>query len=100
MSVYVDPLEDYSALVSRGPSVWCHMMADSEEELFDMARAIGLKREWYQNHNPRFPHFDLTTYMRGRAIKAGALQVSHKEMIEHFRKDSKHGNDTDHQSQP
>ena len=38
MSVYVDTTMDY------GPKGnWCHMIADSLEELHEMADAIGLK---------------------------------------------------------
>lgn len=42
--VYVDDL-----ITCGKKGAWCHMVADSLEELHEMADKIGLKREWFQD---------------------------------------------------
>jgi hypothetical protein len=59
---------------------WCHLWADSFEELMDFAQAIGMKREWLQK-NSRVPHFDLIPTKRVMAIAKGAQEMSLKEWL-------------------
>lgn len=54
---------------------WCHMWADTEEELHKMADKIGLKRSWFQNRE-RFPHYDLVPSKRRLALINGAIEKS------------------------
>lgn len=75
MSVYVDPIINYP-----GQGDWCHMMADTLDELHTMATRIGLRRAWFQNH-PDHPHYDLRTSKREKAIAAGASQITSREMV-------------------
>ena len=52
MTVYVDDAYIPAKVKNRGRSVsarWCHMTADSTEELHAMADRIGLRRSWVQN---------------------------------------------------
>lgn len=69
--VYVDEIRKYG----YGPRCFrggaSHMTADTEEELHEMASAIGLKREWYQNKGGT-PHYDLTPTKRQKAFNLGA----------------------------
>ena len=51
------------------------MIADSEEELHVMAARIGMRREWYQGD-----HYDLRPDVRERALAAGALEMSMRDM--------------------
>lgn len=81
MAVFVDPMRSYPG--RRG--VWCHMMADSLEELHQMAESIGLRREWFQDH-PLHPHYDLHPLARALAVQQGAVEVSSIEMARHFRR--------------
>lgn len=89
MSVYVGALFDSMPFgQSRG---WrkryghaCHMWADTEKELHEMARTIGLRRAWFQPHRT-LPHYDLTAKRRVAAIMAGAVQASEKEYIRRLR---------------
>jgi len=59
-----------------------HIRADSADELHAFARKIGLRREWFQGHNPKYPHYDATVpWRRQRAIAAGAKLISVREMV-------------------
>lgn len=80
MSVFVDAVYSYP-----GRGLWCHMMADTAEELHAMAEAIGLRREWFQNH-PHHPHYDLSPCARVLAVQRGAIEVSSIEMAHYFRR--------------
>lgn len=84
MAAYVDRLRDYSAWTarmdgqtrrtsSRNAHLWCHLWADTPEELHALARRIGLKRAWFQDR-PGFPHYDLTPGRRALALRAGAVE--------------------------
>lgn len=76
MSVYVDPLMPTSPSQTWHWTHSCHMSADTEEELHEMARKIGLRREWFQNHHiAALRHYDLTTSKRVLAIQNGAQEI-------------------------
>lgn len=73
MTVYVDEFRVYApggpACFRRGS---CHMSADTEAELHEMAARIGLRRAWFQAHSS-MPHYDLTEIRRAQALAAGAV---------------------------
>jgi hypothetical protein len=71
MAVYVD---DMRAKVGR--MIMCHMMADSEEELLEMADKIGVNRKWHQGD-----HFDICLNKRALAVAAGAKEVTQRECV-------------------
>jgi hypothetical protein len=48
------------------------MMADTVEELHEMADKIGLKRSWFQKES-HVPYYDLTESKRTLALKYGAV---------------------------
>lgn len=89
MPVYVDRLESYTDPKGVAKWVgrsWCHLYADSQEELHELAQRIGLKRAWFQDRTG-FPHYDLVASKRELALKAGAVDDSdHKVMREQIRK--------------
>ncbi|MFW5962575.1 MAG: DUF4031 domain-containing protein [bacterium] len=61
-----------------------HLITDGEiEELHKFAQKIGLKREWFQNKKK--PHYDLFGGKRQKAVKAGAIVVSSREIIKILR---------------
>lgn len=77
--VYVDALIDYGWKL--GPS--CHLLADEWEELHLFAQSIGMKRAWFQmGAGGEVPHYDLTKKRREAAVKAGAIEISRKELVE------------------
>lgn len=75
MTAYVDSI----AIKWRG-NTWCHLVADSLNELHDTARQLGLRREWFQAA-ASYPHYDLTTQTRARAIKLGVLLGDRRQII-------------------
>ena len=74
MSVYVDSEKN-----SYGRMLMCHMMADTIEELHQMADQIGIKREWFQDG--KYPHYDLCQSKRKEAVRLGAKEVTAKEIL-------------------
>lgn len=75
MAIYVDPLRTYRS------GRFCHMMTDgSLDELHVMAKKIGAKREWFQEHKLH-PHYDLMARKRQLALANGAIGVSSTEMV-------------------
>lgn len=78
MSVYVDGMQMHAhAPKVRGRAVaWCHMMADTEAELLEMATQLGLKLHWRDGD-----HFDLTSKQRERAISLGAKPVTSRDLV-------------------
>lgn len=79
MAVYVD-----SGRISYGRMKMCHMIADTVEELHEMADKLGLKREWFQNHGT--PHYDICQSRRTDAILKGAIPASRSKVVELIRK--------------
>jgi len=77
--VYVDELR--RVRYGRGGNrLWCHMVADTLDELHAMARKIGMNRRWFQNRSA-YPHYDLTPSRRGRAILSGAKETTSREIV-------------------
>lgn len=72
--VYIDRYLDW--MIAHKP-YWLgggHLFGTDLEELHKFAKSIGLKREWYQGK--QFPHYDLTSRMRDKAIQKGAIRVA------------------------
>lgn len=74
MTVYVDdmhllPMGQYRHMKMS------HMIADTEEELHAMARAIGVKRKWYQGD-----HYDICKAKRTLAVEHGAVEISVRQL--------------------
>jgi hypothetical protein len=85
MSCYVDELRDYRQRHDLPPRMrreWCHLTADTEDELHAFAARLGMRREWFQDHpRPERRHYDLTRERRERAVRAGALSVPARERL-------------------
>lgn len=50
-----------------------------------MARAIGLKREWFQAKD-KLPHYDLVSTKREKAIECGAVEHTREQMVQFMRR--------------
>jgi hypothetical protein len=59
------------------------MFADTEKELEEMARKLGLKREWRQGENYNWVgeliHYDIAKSKRVKAIQLGAIPLDDVE---------------------
>jgi Protein of unknown function (DUF4031) len=58
----------------------CHMIADSREELLQMADRIGVARRWIQHRGTYREHFDICLAKRKLAVEAGAVELPQKEL--------------------
>lgn len=68
MTVYVD-----NAKVKWRGKQWCHLVADTIEELHEFAYQLGLQRHWFQ-HAASYPHYDVTVEVREKALNIGAIE--------------------------
>lgn len=77
MSVYVDDMQ-----APFGRMVMCHMIADTHCELVVMADTIGVNRRWLQRAGSFGEHFDICLAKRAAAVRAGAVQVTLRELAD------------------
>lgn len=68
MAIYVD-----DERISWRGKQWCHLVADSLNELHDFAQKLGLRRSWFQERSI-YPHYDVTVRVREKALMLGALK--------------------------
>lgn len=59
----------------------CHMLADTTEELLEMADIIGVQRKWIQYPGTHKEHFDVCKAKRALAIQAGARSIDRHELV-------------------
>ena len=76
MPVYVDDAKN-----PFGRLKMSHMIADSQDELFEMAEIIGLDEGWIQHQGEYKEHFDIAQTKRILAISNGAICLSQKELV-------------------
>jgi hypothetical protein len=85
VSVYLDPMVDHGKRIGRAGPRWCHMIADSLDELHGLAVRIGLRRAWFQSGSS--PHYDLgSERVRGAAIGAGAIECDRRTFVAHLQR--------------
>lgn len=96
MTVFVDDM-NMRARVANGAktvdAVWCHMTADTSEELLEMAEKIGLNPRWIQYPGTWKEHFDVTASRRRKAVLLGAVEVSWRDRARAARQQWKHRDD-------
>jgi hypothetical protein len=78
MTVFVDNMGDYP-MGQFGRMKMSHMIADTEEELHAMADRIGVARRWFQQKSSG-DHYDISLTKRTLAVKAGAREVTMKQL--------------------
>lgn len=76
MTVYVDEMR-----AKYGRMVMCHMVADSDDELHEMAARIGVARKWHQKPGTPHSHYDVCLAMRKHAVRLGAVEIDRYGMV-------------------
>ena len=73
--VYVD-----DAKLKFGRMTMCHMIADTTDELVAMADKLGVARKWIQAAETYREHFDVCVTMRAKAVAAGAVEITQRDL--------------------
>ncbi len=72
--VYVDWLISDKILKSHK---YCHLLADSRDELVGFGFLIGLKPHWLKcSRDFNVPHFTITRQAREKAVRLGAVELN------------------------
>ena len=77
MAVYVDDMR-----VRFGRMKMCHMVADSQKELLEMAKKLVLRTRWIQAKGTPEEHFNISRLKRIFAIHWGAREVTCRGLVE------------------
>ncbi len=80
MALYVDRLIDYTGRVPYRHKVWCHLVADTDDELLAAAAELGAADEWMQGRRGWDTHFDVPAPWRAEAVALGAHEVDFRFM--------------------
>ena len=77
-TVYVD-----ESVHPYGRMIMCHMWSEDVEALHDMARAIGIRMQWFQDRKSKrpFPHYDVCKSKRELAISKGAVEITSRDLV-------------------
>lgn len=73
--VYVDNFQG-----RYGRMIMCHMIADTRQELLEMADRIGVERKWIQEYGTRREHFDISQTKKKLAIENGAVEINMRRL--------------------
>ncbi len=76
MAVYVDePVWEWHG------RMWCHLTADSADELHRFAARLGLRRTAFHSRpgRPWRDHYDIPERLRLEAVRLGALEITLRE---------------------
>lgn len=61
--------------------IMCHLLADTHQELLEIANQLGLSREWIQRQGEVYEHFDISLTKRKAAILLGAQEITKHELV-------------------
>jgi Protein of unknown function (DUF4031) len=78
VACYVDAVRSYPTAGLRFTE-FCHLLADTREELHSMADELGIPRRFFQDHPWRW-HHDLPGHLRAQAVRLGAREVDMHEV--------------------
>jgi hypothetical protein len=81
LTVYLDDWRQRATIRGREDR-WSHLLADDEGELHALARRLGIPERGFQRHrrSAALNHYDLPESYRARAIAAGAVPITWREM--------------------
>ncbi len=66
-----------------GGLAFCHLLADTEEELHAIAARIGVDSRLFQGE--KIPHYDISQAKRALALAAGAVEIDRDRLAELIR---------------
>jgi len=72
--VYIDNFD-----APFGRMIMCHMIADTTEELLEMADKIGVQKKWIQDAGTYSEHFDVSKGCKKKAIEFGAKEIGFRD---------------------
>lgn len=81
MAVYIDKMN-----AKYRNMIMCHMLADTEQELVNMAKSIGVDPKWMQYKGTYKAHFDICLSKKEKALKLGAIEITHGQLRALLRK--------------
>jgi hypothetical protein len=74
VATYVDTARSYPEAGLRF-SEFCHLLADTRDELHQIADQLGVPRRFFQDHPWRW-HYDLPAHLRAEAVALGAKEMT------------------------
>lgn len=85
MTVYVD--QPFKAIpkgtqAKRHGTVWCHMIADTHDELLVMIARLWLKPGYVRDGGTHREHIDLIPSKRAQAVRYGAVEITGRELVQ------------------
>lgn len=79
--VYVGNLE-----FPFGRMIMFHMVADTDQELHEMADKISVQRKWFQGPPKHLlPHYDICKSKKKLALSFGAQEMPDREIVVKFK---------------
>jgi hypothetical protein len=78
MATYVDAAQSYPQAGLRFTE-FCHLLADTPDELHEIADQLGVPRRFFQDHPWRW-HYDLPSHLRDEAVRLGAVEITMHEV--------------------
>lgn len=75
MTVYIDKMN-----AQYRNMIMCHMLADTEQELVNMAKSIGVDPKWIQYQGTYKAHFDICLAKKEKALKLGAIEITRSQL--------------------
>lgn len=81
--IYVDDMNRKASVGRHSSRRWFHMIADppDDEALIEFAEQIGLNPKHIQTRKGE-SHFDVTAGMKKKALAAGAVQITHRQLAQ------------------
>jgi hypothetical protein len=67
----------------------CHMVADTRQELDEMADKIGVARKWIQKPGTDREHYDVCMSKRAKAVANGAIELTCTDLVQLVRADGR-----------
>lgn len=74
MAVYID---NFNAPYKK--MIMCHLIADTQQELFEFVDKIEVKRKWVQHYKTPQEHFDICLSKKKKAISFGAIEINMRD---------------------